>query len=760
MMPPSFSNSNGARYVDGLGEALDLDNCSKEPIHIPGAIQPHGFLLVLAAADLSIVQVSDNVADYLGMSASCLLKRPVSEFLKSGDQQVLHRAILAEHAAHPLGLTFRLADGTERTFEGTLHRQAHLFLLELEPVRATERDYYQLARQAVARLQSISRLEDVYLRAAQEFRALTGFARVMVYRFDSHWHGEVIGEDRRLDLPPFLGLRYPASDIPAQARELYRRYWLRMIPDATYSPVPIVPTMMPGSGAPLDLSACALRSVSPIHLEYLANMGVVASMSISIIKDGTLWGLISCHNDQPHLLPVTGRTACEIVGQVVSLRIAQLENAASQAHKNAFYAVQQRHASDLRDVPDLTNALLSYHAEMAGLLSTTGGCVVQGDAIHPIGDSPAADQLKALVHWTAQRIQDGVFTTDQLPLDYPAACDYKQVASGLAAVHFPRHNVAFLWLRPEVEQTVTWAGNPEKPVDMHDHRLRLSPRQSFDAWRQTVVNHSVDWTLSEQEILSEFQAAMSALMSHRTERIVFKRLQELDRLKSEFLAAISHELRTPLNFIMASASVLEDEVQGPLSEEQRDSMGRILVGAERLLSLVDNLLDFARMEAGHFIIEREPASFEELGRDVMANLSSVASEKGLSLRTLLAKGPLVDADPVRVRQILYNLLSNAIKFTPAGGEVVLKSGLGDQALKIEVCDTGKGIEPGELGLVFDKFFQGRSQATGSGGQSSGAGIGLAIAKALVEAHGGEIGVESEVGRGTTFWFTLPLSQEA
>ena len=312
------------------GEAVDLTNCDREPIHIPGAIQPHGALLALDPADLTLLQVSDNLGALLGVSPTDALGRPLGSLLGDTAAERLRQALTLPDisAANPLALTVPAA-GHDRAFHGVLHRSGGLAVLELEPApdapEATGAffGFYHRVKGAMGRMQRADSLLNLCQIAVEEVRRLTGFDRVMVYRFDADWNGRVLAEEKRATMPSYLDLHFPASDIPAQARELYRRNWLRFVVDANDRPAALVPPDNPLTGRPLDLSFSVLRSVSPIHLEYLRNMGVQASMSVSILKDDQLWGLIACHHAEARSVPYETRTACEFLGQMLSSQLAR-----------------------------------------------------------------------------------------------------------------------------------------------------------------------------------------------------------------------------------------------------------------------------------------------------------------------------------------------------------------------------------------------------------------------------------------------------
>ncbi len=319
-----------AHLADARGDS-DLIVAAREPIHIPGAIQPHGCLLTLARDSLRILQVSANGEAFLGRHPVSLCGEPIAAILDAGQEEALREAL---RASPETGGGLSRLDIGGRAFDASVSAGSDVVLLELEPAEGddagTTSAGIQQALRRLAQCDTFDRLVDVTARAVRE---LTGFDRVMVYRFDSDDHGEVIAEAKGEALEPYLGLHYPESDIPRQARALYLRHWVRCIPNARYAPVPLVPPLRPDTGLPLDLSDSILRSVSPVHLEYMANMGVQASMSVSLIVAGRLWGLISAGHRTPHAFPQRLRSACETIGQVVSLQLGALEALEFRRHQ-------------------------------------------------------------------------------------------------------------------------------------------------------------------------------------------------------------------------------------------------------------------------------------------------------------------------------------------------------------------------------------------------------------------------------------------
>ncbi len=355
---------------------VDLDNCAAEPIHVPGAIQPHGVLVAVTEPGLRVAVASANLADWFGVAAADAIGRDLGDVIGATNRDVVDAARTSDWVQRRDDVP--LTAGV-RALVATLHRAAPFLVVEVEAADQPDPHAASVVREAAMALQRSSTVIEVAADAARWIRSLTGFDRVMVYRFDADWNGEVIAEDRRTDLNAFLGLHYPATDIPAQARELYRRNWLRLIPDIQYAPVPLVPDVAYDSAAPLDLSTSTLRSVSPIHIEYLGNMGVSASMSVSIVIQGELWGLVACHHHSgPHRPDVGARNVAEFLAQLISLRIAETEDADVRARTVALVATADRVAELLQaqSVPDVAAVLREREADVLDVVGANGAVVI------------------------------------------------------------------------------------------------------------------------------------------------------------------------------------------------------------------------------------------------------------------------------------------------------------------------------------------------------------------------------------------------
>jgi len=490
-----------------VGTPIDLDNCAREPIHIPGSIQPRGVLAVVREPDFVVRQVSANVGDLLGRSIDDVLGSHLSALV--GPEQA---AVIAQAASkfgdlrerNPLDCLIDVG-GELRPFDAILRREpGGVLLVELEIAHGARPfsfpNTYQAVRGSVEELNRAATLTELYDTTARAVRELTGFDRVMVYRYDEDYNGEVVAEAKQEDLNSFLGLHYPATDIPAQARALYEKNWIRLISDVDYTPAPLVPDIDPASGTPLDLTYATLRSVSPIHVEYLQNMGVRASMSISLLRNGRLWGLIACHHYAgPHLPPFATRAAAEFLGSTLSLRLVErFEGDQLQTHLVAQAVLGKITAATLDDDEPLAGALFGS-PDLLDLISADGVVVnIQGDR-QIRGSVPGPDVVSAVAAW-ARDSRDEIASTDSLADALPSLDVDPQLAAGAFVLNLPDGQYA-AWFRSEVLHQVDWGGDPHnKAIAVSEgDEVRLSPRKSFERWREVVRQRSEPWSAIETE---------------------------------------------------------------------------------------------------------------------------------------------------------------------------------------------------------------------------------------------------------------------
>lgn len=742
---------------------VDLTTCDREPIHIPGSVQPHGLLFALNPQTLVIEQVSGNLRGLAGRETASVVGQPIGTLLEDATHARLQRRVLegVGTLARHLGTD---ALGSSTRFELIIHQHDDVLVLEAESANAHEMASLQrteLLRESLDRAERATSIEMLAQQVTDDVRALSGYDRVMFYRFAKDASGEVLAESLAKDqrIEPFVGLRYPASDIPRQARAAMTLKRSRMIVDSRATAAALSPVNNPRTNRPLDLTYAELRSASPIHLEYLVNMGVAASLTISIVVEGQLWGLIAAHHySGPRMLSYDARLACEHLSRAVSLHVArQLERQANRirekghAAREAFIAALPPHADQ-----DPSGVLLASAALLEPTLSSTGFALVTKDKVLSSGVAPKDAELRELTAWLAERGALDVWASDSLlEAGFPGADRMANTASGVVALPLTRAGGEWLlWLRAEETQTVTWAGQPEKAVVATKDGTRLSPRKSFDAWVQSVRFRSAPWDAAELQSARRLRVTLAELVYRHSERMERMNVQ-LRQLNSEldaFAYVASHDLKAPVRSIRNFATWILEDAGTTLPLTARSHVDQVINLTDRMYMLIESLMRFTR--SGRRELNMEYVSLQQVIDDVLVEQS--AGIKAANARVVMqGELPYVRGDQTMLREVFGNLIGNALKYTDQPRptiEISVKRTVPGQA-SISVKDDGIGIPAENLGDVF-KIFRRLHPADAYQG---GSGVGLSIVQNLVQRHGGSVDVESVPGEGTTFVVTLPTA---
>lgn len=501
-----------------FGEA-DLTNCERELIHLAGSVQPHGVLLALREPHLDIVQASNNARGQLGVGAESLLNQPLS--LLGADIVNCVASIAASgEIADPVPFACNVsAAGKTAEFECTLHRIAGgVLLVEITPTdpAGTQIQMVSFGSQqlvdhlgvSVHRFSAASTIGTLADSVVRRFRDMLGYDRVMVYKFDPDGHGKIIAEARDPRLETLLGHHYPSTDIPQRARELYIRNRLRVLVNVHYEAAALVPRQLPGTGEELDMSMCHLRSMSPLHLQYLKNMGVTATVVVSLVREGKLWGLIACHHYAPRNLRFAVRAAADLLAEVVSTRIAAIENYAHAQVAIQVRRLEQRLIEATSTEGDWRLALFRNPQTLLRPLDATGAALFYEGEILTSGEVPSTPELRALAQWVDAKEGDGLFSSSSVERANPDLDSLTPTASGVLAVKLSTSRADYLmWFRKEQLLTVTWAGDPSKPVVGNDP-LELSPRRSFAAWSEMVRGTALPWTSNDIALARAFGGSL------------------------------------------------------------------------------------------------------------------------------------------------------------------------------------------------------------------------------------------------------------
>jgi two-component system, chemotaxis family, sensor kinase Cph1 len=738
----------------------DLSACEREPIHLLSAIEPNGVMLVLDESTLKILQVSSNAPQLMGFATETLLSMRLIHLFSPEAVQQLLSGIGGQGQRHYVRGLRVYQNAT--ALDALVHRHKGLLIVEFEPASppgstADGPDIYASLTATMSELDGPLTLAELSQRAAMRIRKLTGFDRVMVYRFLADDSGSVIAEDRERSLPPYLGLRYPASDIPAQARRLYLLNTLRLKADVNAESAVLVPSPNPSTGQVLDMTYCVLRAMSPVHVEYLRNMGVAASMSISIVKDDRLWGLIACHHGAPKLVPHSIRVTCEVLARVFSSHIAKAEDEDGRARATAAHKLTSRIEERMRKDRDVIAALSHCGDEIATVIGAQGCAFIMSGEIVLIGTAPNRAQVEALSAWLALNQREHVFAAEEMAALYPGAAAFHKIASGLLSLRITLGGPDFvLWFRPSVVRTVTWAGNPEKPVEETDAGKRISPRRSFESWKQTFENSSEAWEGADRKFASDLRPVIAETLFLRMNEEILRLNLELARSNADlatFAYTASHDLQEPVRTIRIYAQMLSQRAGPDMDPESRKFLATIDEGTGRMSSLISALLTYSQV-GGAERRRRQEVNLEETFRRVMANLNGQVRQSGA---VVTQSGlPVTFTDEDHMEQLLQNLIANAIKYRgQEKPQILLSSRKENNTWHISVSDNGQGFPPEKASMIFEPFKRLHGKET------PGNGIGLATCKRIVELYNGRIWAESEgPNRGATFRFTLPAAKSS
>ena len=533
-------------------QPADLSQCEREPVHMPGAIQPFGCLIAFALPTWTIAHASENAAAVFGASgAAAMIDMPAASILTP---KIIHDLRNTFQAAMISGFAERLPavdiGPSDECHDVLIHASGGLAVAEFVPCEgadAIRADPTTLVKTIIDRLRRATTFPNFLNSAARQIRAVTGFDRVMIYKFLADDSGEVVAETVRAGMTPFLGLHYPASDIPAQARALFERQWLRMIPAVDYTPVAIVPTLTT-KGLPLDLSLSTLRSASPVHLQYLRNMGSASTLTVSILRGSRLWGLIACHHETPRRISTATAAAVELFAQVFSTQIE-----AKQQHDELAFIANAREAHD-RLIADMApeetffDNLSRFDEPLRRLISADGIGIWTEGRFESCGVAPPAEAVEDLVRFLNTKPVDRVFQTNELRRHLPDAVRYADKVAGVLSIPFSRAPKDFLFLfRREVVQTVTWGGDPNKAVDA-DGSGRIGPRASFAAWKQIVSGQSLPWLRGETDIAEMLRVSLLDIILRRA-NLVDRERRVAQESQLLLVAELNHRVKNILAVI-------------------------------------------------------------------------------------------------------------------------------------------------------------------------------------------------------------------
>lgn len=723
---------------------IDLTNCDKEPIHLLGQVQSHAYLFVLEALTLQMLRVSENVFDLLSRKREDIYKITLEDIFGSS------AGTINTHIAGKNTQTIEVGV-KEKRYVVITHYKEDLIYIELEPIVA-QVEAHIMQRQLsdiITDLNQAITVSEMCDKTANLIKSLTGYDRVMLYKFDQNWNGTIISESREEVLESWLGMHYPATDIPQQARKSFLKQGVRIIADVASQTSAVFPELNE-QGEPLDLTNCESRASSPIHIEYLENMKVGATLTAAIVSNGTLWGLIACHHYSPKFTNYYQRQTIKFLTQVFSTQLTLRSSNEVLARINATTASRAKLVEQMSNEWDVQGGLTKKPTSMLTITEATGGAVFLENTLSTVGDTPSKEDIKNLIDWIYTTQLGNTYTTQNLAKVYEKGKAFAKMASGVLCVFIAKgQKDCLLWFKPELKQVISWGGNPEKAVA--EKNKRLSPRKSFEKWNKEQVLTSLPW--------KDYEIASAQALKTSISNIIISRYQEVkllnDKLKEayneleSFSYSVSHDLRSPLRGIDGFAQIIKEDYFDTLDDYGKNAIQTIIDSTSKMNTLIDDILAFSGI--GKDQTAMGVFDMQELVNEVVQFLQ-LEKKYNNAIIEVEADLPKAYGDRGMIFQLLINLIGNALKYSHTVQKPSVHIGvLKDKSPAVYyVRDNGIGFNEAHKEKIFGVFNRLVKD------EFEGSGIGLAIAQRVIDKHQGVIWAESKEHQGATFYFQLPV----
>lgn len=744
-------------------DLVTLTNCEHEPIHIPGSIQPHGFLIGLDS-DWKIDFCTANISLFVDLQHTDILGKNFTAVFGSKQQEQIFDYINEDKIQNVFPLEISLLG---KLFQVSIHKSFDIYVLEAEPKfpdREKLADVYTQTIQFVTQMNNTTSLKDLCALVAEGTRKITGYDRVMIYKFDEQYNGEVFAENCREDLEPFLGLHYPHTDIPAQARELYIKNQLRLIVDIDYKPVPIFTIDDTKDNKNLDLSLSILRSTSPIHVEYLKNMGVGATLTISLIHQDRLWGLIACHHYSKKNISPEIRLAAKLQGQFITsqidIRQSNDENVNARKTSQAL-----EHLTGL-ELPLSNDSLetIVHTPQILSICNASGVSIATNDKIYKSGLTPADAYIKTLITKINDKISDKTFATNKLSDYFP---DMEECSDFAGIIYHSLDSANhIIWYRPETIKEINWGGDPEKAIVKDNNGLH--PRNSFNIWKQIIKNQSNIWKQYEINAATQYS---HALHNHLM-MIMLSEEEEKYRTQSEVLKETNseleninwistHDLQEPLRKIQMITSKMLTELDVIPLESIHSSLVRVSKSAGRMRILLEDILKFTRIKNTRDALQN--VDLNDILKTTKSEMKESIKERNAVIES--TNLPEVHAVGFLMRQLFSNIIQNSLKYASEERSPVIKITASQEPELVgnsnkiychwvNFSDNGIGFEQQYAETIFKVFTRLHNQD-----EYTGSGVGLALCKKIMQTVGGTIEAFGKPGKGTDIRIYFPCNPE-
>ncbi|MEH3112526.1 ATP-binding protein [Pedobacter terrae] len=729
-----------------------LDLCSREPIHIPGHVQAHGYLVILDSIgivkycsanfkELARRELGIEILESYITAVSAILGKPANDkFIEyiinlswQGKEFKPHNPYIVEIKGQVYNMIISLS--------------GDYYILDFEPEASDLfADPQNTVGAALSQMLAAKELQTILENTVVEIRRVINYDRIMIYKFHEDGHGEVIAEDKQPDLETWLGLHYPASDIPLQARELYKKNYTRLIANVDDVPVPILAM----SSIPADLTNSTIRAVSPFHITYLKNMGVQSSFSVSIVVDNELWGLIACHNYSRRFINFRQRETAKLIGQVLSSCVGLRNQEKIHQDNLKLQGVVMEVTRSLLNNNKIPDFIKDCGDTILNAYKASGISLYFEGEYYSWGEVPDIGDIFCLTEELRRR-DKGLIISQNISQDVPSAtaCDSK--FAGLIACQFTEDVKDCIFIfRTEISLTVKWAGDPAKIIRFDENGNQyISPRNSFDQWLQEVKGSSEMWSGLEIETFLEIRDEINFAIGRKTIelRILNEKLRDAYAELDTFAHTISHDLKTPLTAIKAFAELIS---RRSTENEIIKMSDKIVDNSARLGNMIHTVLGYAKV--GQKLLNKEKVDMTSLITEIKDQILIGDINKNLKLNIL--ETPDIDGDPVLLFQVFLNIIENAVKYShkTTFPIVSIDGAIVENNVVYRITDNGVGINSEEQTKVFGLFTR-----VGQQDEFEGNGVGLATVKKIIIRHGATIKIESEEGSGSTFVLSFPLA---
>lgn len=726
----------------------DLDLCSKEPIHIPGYIQSHGILIILNKEGF-IKYCSENFTRITGLKPEHILQKSISQFSIFFGKSENHNFIMDLITLSWQGRSFKPINPYQVEIGDTVYNlilslSGENYILDFEPESSDLfNDPQNLVGASLSQMLADRNLDAILNNVVVQIKEIINYDRIMVYQFHNDGHGEVVAEERNADLETWFGLHYPATDIPEQARNLYKQNFTRLISNVYETTIPILSL----EEQPADLSNSTLRAVSPVHIQYLKNMGVVSSFSVSIIVDDELWGLIACHNYSARFINFRQRETAKLIGQVLSSCIGLRNQERFQKEDMKLQTAVLDVSRSLHN-ENIADFIFDCSSALTESLKAGGIAFLYEGELTSIGNVPDLSQIQEISE-ALEKAENGFLVTESSLLDFPQLQLDPVHFSGFLGCRLTQDiKDCLIIFRPEIIQTVKWAGDPTKIIRYDEGgQPFISPRNSFEQWSQDVKGSSEKWSPTEKKALIGIRDEINFAVGRKTAelRILNEKLRNAYAELDSFAHTVSHDLKIPLTTIKAFAELI---IRKSKEDGVKMMSSKIVDNADRLSLMIKTVLEYSKV--GQKDVQKKAIDMTVLITDIVSQL--LMNKVNANLKLIVNKTPDLDGDPILIFQVFANIIENAVKYSHKTEYplVEVEGYVENDEIVYTIKDNGVGMSEDQQTKIFGLFNRG-----GQTDEYEGSGIGLATVKKIIIRHGATIAVESEAGIGSTFVVRFP-----